>query len=118
MSRWLHGDPVRVGGPWWRSSWRFRLGAAYEIGATGSGWIVTIPAGFVFDLSAPWWIAWALPRARMRRAAGLHDFARTDPAWSLWFGDLLFPDALKVDGVREPILSLAWWAVRTNDNRA
>jgi hypothetical protein len=53
----------------------------------------------------------------MLRAAALHDWCRRDPAFSLWFGNLLFLDALRADGVREPVLTLAWLAVRTNRSR-
>lgn len=118
MSRFLYGLPVRVGGSWWRPRYRFLEGAAFELGHEGSGWIIEIPADHEFDLSAPAWIAWALPRKRMRRPAGLHDLARKHPEITLWFGDLLFPDACHAEGVREPLLTLCWWAVRTNNNRS
>lgn len=117
MSRWLFGELAPVT----RRHWCFRDGAAYEIGPAGSGWIALIPADFVFDVSAPWWTVWALKLTglwkRMTRPAGLHDWARQDPAWSLWFGDLIFCDAMQAEGAREPGLTVCWWAVRTNDNR-
>lgn len=121
MSRWLVGMPVLTGGSWWRPRYRFYGGAAYEIGAAGSGMVARVPPAFQFDVSAPWW---SLPilhltgiYPKLVRASGLHDYARQDPAWSLWFGDLIFCDALHTDGVREPWLTLCWWAVRSNNNR-
>lgn len=119
MSRWHKGDPIRTGGTFWRPRYRFRTGAAYEIGH--GGMVATVEPDFTFDVSAP---LLALPLLhilgayrKMVRASGLHDYARRDPAWSLWFGDLIFCDALHTDGVREPLLTLCWWAVRSNNNR-
>ena len=121
MSRWLYGEPVPTGGRrpglFGPKLYRFKMGGAFEIGPPGSGWIVTIPSDFIFDLSAPWWIAWALPRSRMLRTSGLHDRGRDDPTWSLWFSDLIFADSLRADGVKDPMLTVCWWAVRTNNNR-
>jgi hypothetical protein len=115
MGRWLYGEPVWTGGrgPAGRY-YRFEHGGAYEV---HPGFSIHIPSSHVFDLSAPWWTAWALPRKRMRRAAGLHDFCRQDQAYSLWIGNLLFLDALRADGVKDPLLTMVWWAVRTNRSR-
>lgn len=122
MSRWLAGEPIRVGGSWWRPTWRFRYGARYQIGPAWSPLIAEVPAGFVFDVSAPLLL---VPLLRllgwfklMVGPAGLHDFARQDPTWSLWFGDLIFVDAMKAAGAREPALTVCWWGVRSNNNRA
>lgn len=117
MGRFLGGRPVRVGGPWWRPDYRFAEGAIFQHGAVDSAWFTVIPAAFVFNNSAPWWIAWALPRSRMLRACGLHDYLRTLRNWSLSAGDGAFLDAASSDRVREPWLTPAWWAVRTNKNR-
>lgn len=115
MGRWLYGEPVQTGGRGRNGpTWRFRNGGAWEL---RPGAVIEVPSGFVFDLSAPWWMAWALPQRQMLRAAALHDWCRRDPAFSLWFGNLMFLDALRADGVREPVLTLAWLAVRTNTNR-
>lgn len=57
---------------------KFRLGSVinWEIGAKGSGWLLKIPPGFVFDSSVPrglWWVRspdyrpWLL-------AAAVHDW--------------------------------------------
>ena len=113
MSRWLTGEPICTG----RRTWRFRHGARFEWGQRGAGWIVEIPASFEFDVSAPWWLTWLPVLKAMIRPAGLHDLLRRDPAWALWSGDLMFLDACKANGVREPWLTLGWWAVRTNDRR-
>ncbi|MFY8164325.1 MAG: DUF1353 domain-containing protein [Brevundimonas sp.] len=115
MGRWLYGEAVPTGGrgpsgPYYR----FATGASYEL---HTGFVIPVPSTYVFDLSAPWWAVWALPRRRMMRAAGLHDYCRHDPAFSLWIGNLLFMDALRADGIREPLLTAAWLAVRTNTNR-
>lgn len=120
MSRWHVGKPVRTAGTWWRPRYRFYGGAAYEIGR--GGMIARVPPDFEFDVSAP---AWAMPLLRltglypkMVRASGLHDYARRDQSWSLWFGDLIFCDALHTDGVRQPMLTICWLCVQANNNRA
>lgn len=124
MSRFLSGEPVPVGRRgWrqgWRKTWRFRDGAVVEHGPIGSGWHSEIPANFVFDNSTPWWLIWLLPaevKRRMRRPCGGHDYWRSRPEWSLAGGDGEFLAVLSSDAVREPILTLCWWAVRTNKNR-
>jgi len=125
MSRWLKGEPVEVGRrAWWRfwapRRWRFAEGGAFEHGPVGSALVTEIPAGFVFDNSMPWFLAWLFPRQmrrRMRRGCGLHDWLRTRRAWSLAAGDAAFMDAIACDAVREPWLTAAWWGVRTNKSR-
>lgn len=125
MSRFLRGDVERVGRRGWRQgfrpTYRFRFGAAFQVGPATSSWIIEVPADFVFDVSAPWWLAWPLDLVGwsrlMVRPAGLHDWARRDRTFSLWFGNLLFVDAMKAEGGEEPALTVCWWAVRTNRNR-
>jgi hypothetical protein len=115
MGRWLRGEPVQTGGRGRNGrTYRFRNGGLYEL---RPGVVIEVRPSFGFDLSAPWWIVWALPQRRMLRAAALHDWCRRDRAFSLWFGNLMFLDALRADGVREPVLTLAWLAVRTNRKR-
>jgi hypothetical protein len=117
MSRWLYGEPVKVG----RRTWRFKDGGAYEFGSGPSTFVILIAADEVFDISAPWWARPILKAlgvwTRMLRAAGLHDHGRGEPAYSLWLGDMLFLDALHADGVRDPALTACWWGVRSNNNR-
>jgi len=97
--------------------WRLDHDTLFDIGfyKTGSGF--TVPAGFEFDLSVPRLIAWALPVDHMRLAAAMHDYARQQPSWPLWFTNLIFLDAMRARGVSEPARTLAWLAVRTNKNR-
>jgi hypothetical protein len=97
--------------------YRFVDATMYEFGRPGSGAWFVIPAGYAFDLSAPRWLYWALPSQHMIAAAGVHDFARHQAAWPLWFGDLLFLDALDQRGVREPYKTAAWLAVRLSNRR-
>lgn len=121
MSRWLRGEIVEVGGPWWRRDCRFRHGGLYEVGALGSGATIEVPDWFVFQASVPLWAAPMLATFgvlhRLRRPAALHDMVRTFPELSLWFGDLMFVDACHVERIPEPWLSICWWAVRSNNRR-
>lgn len=124
MSRFLSGEPVAVGRRGWRQGWRrtyrFREGALIEHGPIGSRETSFIPPDFAFDNSAPWWIAWLIPaevKRRMLRGCGLHDYLRTRLDWSLADGDGDFMAVIGHDRVREPFLTLCWWAVRTNKNR-
>lgn len=56
--------------------WRTLEEVCYEVGAPGSGWAITVPAGFVTDLaSSPWWTWWFMPPSgRYNRAAVVHDW--------------------------------------------
>lgn len=48
---------------------------AWEIGAKGSGWVLTVPAGFVFDSSVPWFLRWLVSphHEPWLLAAAVHD---------------------------------------------
>lgn len=83
----------------------------WHVGAKGSGLAVTVPAGFAFDASVPWWARWYQDPLdpRIRRAAALHDWALSQ-GWRRISAASLFEDALYADGVprgRRLILSLA-----------
>lgn len=47
----------------------------WEIGARGSGWVPTVPAGYTFDISVPRWLEWLLSpfNRRVLLAAAIHD---------------------------------------------
>lgn len=89
----------------------------YEVGWEGSGWEIVIPAGFEFDLSAPWWSRWALPRHHLVLVSCVHDYARDQMAWPFWFTDLLLLDAANACGVPEPAKTIVWLSVRTDKHR-
>ena len=48
---------------------------SWEIGQPGSGWMLVIKAGTVFQVSVPWWMRWALSPHDKRAllAAAIHD---------------------------------------------
>ena len=48
---------------------------AWDIGKLGSGWVLTIPAGFMFDSSVPRWAQWCFDphEPRWLLAAAVHD---------------------------------------------
>lgn len=47
----------------------------WDIGAKGSGWVLTIPAGTTFDISVPRWLEWIQSPhdRRVLPAATIHD---------------------------------------------
>ena len=82
------------------SRWRVARPVRWEIGREGSGLWLVVPVGYVFDVSVPWWLGWAVdPRdARYLKAAALHDWA-LDDGWDRVSAAAVFADALKADGV-------------------
>jgi len=83
----------------------------WHVGAKGSGLSVTVPTGFTFDASVPWWGRWYQDPLdpKLRRASALHDWALAN-GWRRIPAASLFEDALYADGVgrvRRLILSLA-----------
>ena len=72
----------------------------YEVGRLGSGWRIEAPAGFTCDgPSVPAIALRWLPIGRMARASVIHDVMRRDRRWSKWWGDLVFFEAMGVEGV-------------------
>lgn len=95
---------------------------AYEVGFLGSGWIVTAPVGFCTDLaSLPRWtqrFAWGRRLARKQgRSAIVHDLLRSDHRVGKITGDLIFLEAMGVDGVRLAWRLVAFAAVLLNFRR-
>ena len=47
----------------------------WEIGQKGSGWVLVVPAGYVFESSIPWWLTWLISRDHRPwlLAAAIHD---------------------------------------------
>lgn len=72
----------------------------WEVGKVGSGFVVTVPRGFVFDLSVPWWGQWyANPHdPRHLGGAAVHDWLLHD-GWPRWRAAGEFADALMASGV-------------------
>lgn len=90
----------------------------WEIGRKGSALILSVPAGFVFDVSIPVWWRWLFDPNDIRyfKAAGLHDWMLKD-GWSRVTAAAIFHDALAADGVplwRRLImfLAVALWKYR------
>ncbi|MFC6640807.1 MULTISPECIES: DUF1353 domain-containing protein [Sulfitobacter] len=71
-----------------------------EFGRPGSGFFYQVPAGFAFDVSAPWWSRWWVDPhdRRLHRAAALHDHALA-AGWQRVAAAALFSEALRADGV-------------------
>jgi hypothetical protein len=105
----------------WRS-WRLESPLTYEVGALGSGKIVTAPVGFVTDGASVPRVFWsALPAwGRYSRAAVIHDYLCTcinarDPhplAPTRKVADGIFREAMKVCGVSALLRFVMWVAVR------
>lgn len=72
----------------------------WEVGRKGSGYLVTVPKGSVFDVSIPrpfWWLFDPHEPAYLK-AAALHDeLLRRD--WARTTAGAEFHEALKADGV-------------------
>lgn len=83
-------------------NWRLERGLIWEIGEKGSGYIYTIPAGFVSDLAS-------IPRlarifidrgdARLAKASILHDHMIQNTGFSPITASAEFAAALLADGV-------------------
>jgi Protein of unknown function (DUF1353) len=73
----------------------------WELGRRGSGLWVTVPAGFVFDMSIPRALHWAFdPRdGRYMKAAALHDYALQARGFDRVSSAALFSSALAADRV-------------------
>ncbi|WP_308917551.1 DUF1353 domain-containing protein [Jannaschia sp. LMIT008] len=80
----------------------FRTTAAlpWEVGRVGSGLWVTVPPGYVFDVSIPRWAGLVFDRhdPRYLKAAALHDWT-LEAGWNRVAAAGLFGSALKADGV-------------------
>lgn len=72
----------------------------WEIGCKGSGLWLTVPTGFVFDMSVPWCLRWLFNRIapKYRKAAALHDFALAS-GWDRVSAAATFSEALRADGI-------------------
>ncbi|MEL7182911.1 MAG: DUF1353 domain-containing protein [Pseudomonadota bacterium] len=72
----------------------------WEVGREGSGLLVTVPTGYVFDVSIPWYLRWALDPAdpRFRKASAMHDWV-LDDGWDRVSAGAAFSDGLRADGV-------------------
>jgi hypothetical protein len=99
---------------------RYCLTAAlpWEIGCKGSGLTVTVPKGFIFDVSIPlplWWLFDPNDR-RTFKAAALHDWLLQD-GWSRVTAAAEFNNALTADRVPfwrrlTMFLAVALWKYR------
>ena len=84
----------------------------WEVGAKGSGLLVHVPKGSVFDISVPRALRWILSPhdRRVLKAAALHDYL-LGRGWDRVTAAAAFHDAMAADGVgRRRRLGL-WLAV-------
>lgn len=72
----------------------------WEIGKLGSGLLVTVPAGFHFDVSTPRCLQWFVEPSdpKFMKAAALHDYTLTS-GWDRVSAAALFSEALRADEV-------------------
>ena len=91
----------------------------FEVGHLGSGFGITVPAGFESDLaSVPAWALRIVDAGALARAAVLHDFLRERLAFTKLEGDAIFLTAMAVDNVKRWQRELAFASVRLNGSRA
>jgi hypothetical protein len=99
----------------------FRVAApfTFEVGRLGSGFGITVPAGFESDLaSVPAWALRLIDAGALARAALLHDYLRERLAFSKIEGDAIFLTAMAADDVKPWQRELVFAAVRLNGSRA
>ena len=90
----------------------------FEIGRLGSGFAITVPAGFESDLaSVPWWALRLVDVGALARSAVLHDFLRERLAFSKIEGDAIFLTAMAAESVTPWQRELILLAVRLNQSR-
>lgn len=84
----------------------------WHVGRKDSGLIVTVPAGWFFDVSVPWCLRWAVSRhdTRYLKAAALHDYLLADD-WSRVTAGAEFHEALRADQVGRGMRLVMWIAV-------
>lgn len=85
---------------------------SWEVGAPGSGLIVTVPAGTVFDVSIPVGLRWLFDphNPAYLKAAALHDEMLLR-GWARTTAGAEFHEALKADGVARWRRLAMWLAV-------
>lgn len=81
----------------------------WEIGRVGSGERLTVPQGFPFDVSIPWYLQWLFDPHDLRflKAACLHDYGLHD-GWDRRTIGAIFHEALRADKVH-PIERIPMW---------
>lgn len=86
---------------------------SWEIGAKESGFLVTVPVDFVFDVSVPAWATWLFDphNPNYLKAACLHDHLLHVRQWERVSAGAVFHNALKADGVALWRRVVMWLAV-------
>ena len=77
----------------------------YELGHAGSGYVITVPAGFYTDFASVPRFFWRLlpPWGEHGRAAVLHDWLyQPESGFTKVVSDAIFYEAMRVSGV-------SWW---------
>lgn len=93
------------------------LPLTWDVGRVGSGLTITVPEGFTFDVSVPWYLRWAANprRPEYHKAACLHDYCLHELQWDRITAGAVFHAGLKADGVgliRRIAMTLAVMLVR------
>ena len=94
--------------------WRVDVGFEYHVGRVGSGFVITIPKGYLTDLtSVPRYLQWLLPPdGKYSHAAIVHDWLYDNAIASKPIADLIFYEAMGVLGVNNLLRSAMWLGVR------
>jgi hypothetical protein len=114
MSRYTDAISVIPDGDGYKLAYAVR----WDIGAPGSGVTYTVPAGFRFDVSIPWFARWLFSPQdrRFLKAAALHDHMLLN-GWNRIEAGATFHEALKADSVVRwkrlaMFLAVALWRYR------
>jgi hypothetical protein len=84
----------------------------WEIGCRGSGLWITVPSGFIFDVSVPKCLRFLIDpmNPKLTKAAALHDYAFAC-GWDRVAAASVFAEALRVSGVGRSLRLLLVTAV-------
>ena len=86
---------------------------SWEVGRKGSGYIITVPVEFIFDVSIPWFATWLFDPhdPHYLKAAALHDQLLHVRQWERVSAGSVFHNALRADGVPLWRRLIMWLAV-------
>lgn len=84
----------------------------FDVGRKGSGWRVTVPVGFYFQVSVPWYLRWLVNphNEAYHKAAALHDVMLEEGNDRKTSG-AVFYDVLRFDGAGYYEAHILWFIV-------
>ena len=94
------------------AAFRVTRAVIWDVGRRGSGLVVVVPAGSIFDVSVPSGLRWLISPTdrRFLKAAALHDYLLSQ-GWDRVTAAAVFHDALAADLVGRPMRLAMWLAV-------